>query len=225
MDTGHITLEKLAWMLVVNDDYTNVGVQCMVQDDNDVIFTGNHSYDALSSTFEMLITLMCEMLFYVLQNNYRMYLEQLVNEETMTAEEFDTAYINYEPDLSMYTVEDLNIALSSKLESIGYILRVRDITDHVVSDADYGMYGKYYCKTCLLDDKTEKTANLFANSPHITKDKRFTFLLRNMSEEDKKNITDIKDVYSVCKIPPFMDDVDNKMRYIQIYFVQKIINE
>lgn len=223
-----MTLEELAWKLVMNEEFEPQQIQCLIENNNNVIDAGKYSYDSLCGEFEMLISLLFEMLFYAMKNNFLQIMNGKLESGEIDTDEFEMLYNEYEPDLSAYSIDDIKSLMTNIYDKIGYIFRIDDISETCPSIINTGPHYTYYCKTYLLDDKTIRTRNIFESSTHIPEGKRYTFLSRYIEQEEIDNIRDIEDFNTIVQVPALDNgnyngndyNLSNNMRIFRIKFIR-----
>lgn len=202
-DSRVVTPETLAWDLIMSNDITDFGgvMENLVSGEsnpNNLLEVLNQN---LVDEFQILITIYIEMLYYVMKSNF---MASILNErgELDADVDLEAELDKYKPDLSMYKVDDMIELFRSKFKKIRYYLSIQDITEFCDSDPnDFGMFGNYYCKVLLLDDKREYSTRYFEQASHIPPDKRYTFLMKNIELKSK-----LEEFYAVMYLPPYNGD-------------------
>lgn len=204
----NITLESLAWKLLMDEnveDYAGVLLPSIINYDLDTneSETINHHYDAydnLADQFQMLITIYMEMVFGLLKINH---ISANLDTNGDLREDIDLER-SFNPDLSVFTVDDLVTIFREKLKKIRVFVSVHQIIDTDESDDEspnltsvFGASSEYYCRI-LLRNTTEGKTFYRKNRDILEPDKQYMFAIRSANE---RKHTKLRDFYAVCALP------------------------
>jgi len=195
-----ITLEALAWKLLMDDDVKEFAgsilpfVQnCELEGNNNTIQT-NVSYNEFSDQFQILITIYLEMIFGLLKINH---INNNLDKNGDLSEKIDIEK-TFDPDMSNFKRDDLINTFRERLEKIRVFLNVNEIHDtDMTNPLDFGSNSEYFCKV-LFRNTPEGKAFFRKNKKNLDPDKRYMFAVRYDSYKKQKQLSDF---YAVCALP------------------------
>lgn len=199
LSEDNTTLESLAWKLLMDEnveDYAGVLLPS-IMDGNDLTDNGSPGrapvydvYDNLADQFQMLITIYMEMVFGLLKINH---ISANLDKNGDLSEDIDLEE-SFDPDLSIFTVDDLVTTFREKLKKIRVFVSVHEIID---SENQFGNSSEYYCR--ILFRNTIEGKTFYRNNRDILEpDKQYMFAIR---PDNARKHTKLNDFYAVCSLP------------------------
>jgi hypothetical protein len=200
----NVTLESLAWKLLMDEnveDYAGVLLPSIINYDSseDIPVRDYNAYDNLADQFQMLITIYMEMVFGLLKINH---ISANLDKNGDLSEHVDLEK-TFDPDLSIFTVNDLVTTFREKLKKIRVFVSVHEIIDQDDSNDgsnqsnQFGNSDKYYCRI-LFRNTIEGKTFYRKNRDILEPDKQYMFAIR--SDNERKH-TKLNDFYAVCALP------------------------
>ena len=215
----NVTLESLAWKLLMDEnveDYAGVLLPSIVNYDLDGGSSGApvHNYDAhdnLADQFQMLITIYMEMVFGLLKINH---ISANLDKNGDLSENIDLER-SFDPDLSVFTVDDLVTTFREKLKKIRVFVSVHEIIDQdnessgddqpyppnpfgrPLKGVTFGNSSEYYCRI-LFRNTTEGKTFYRKNRDILEPDKQYMFAIR---PDNERKHTKLHEFYAVCALP------------------------
>ena len=206
----NVTLESLAWKLLMDEnveDYAGVLLPSIVNYDlnGESSEIPAHNYDVhdnLADQFQMLITIYMEMVFGLLKINH---ISANLDKNGDLSEGIDLER-SFDPDLSVFTVDDLVTTFREKLKKIRVFVSVHEIIDqdNESSDGDqssssnpFGASSEYYCRI-LFRNTTEGKTFYRKNRDILEPDKQYMFAIR---PDNERKHTKLHEFYAVCALP------------------------
>ena len=182
-DDMHYTVETLAWKLLTNDENINK-LENAIKTLSDCADTEN---DEFSFSFEIYITLFCELIFNLMKINFNY-------DENNNNSEFTPKYSNYDLNdiISILKIKfaKLCLLLCVHSENIDENMSEEDVKMHIDSE-----YSDRYCRILLVNNKFDRKmlAKYISNKEE---DKFYMFIINNMF----KTVKIIKKIYSVMVV-------------------------
>lgn len=189
-----VTPDTLAWKLIMDDDIKNyMGILMPYTTSDNKNSNVSICYDNLIDTFQILITIYMEMVFYVLKMNH---LASFMDEEGNLSDiDLESTF---KPDIKNIKVDDLTSIFREKFKKIRIFLSVREIYDtDENSPHDFGTENDYYCRI-ILKDTSHGATYFLVNRKKIDMNKRYTFVIRNDVVKKQRKLDDF---YAVCALP------------------------
>jgi hypothetical protein len=189
IESYEFTPERLAWSLLIDDDYEKITNGKLLVFDNIDNINDLTLEEQTENKFQILLTVYFELIF-----GWYKLLHLMQNE-------MDNTFNDFKPDLSNITIDDLTREFKDKIKVLGFILYVKELND----DEHYN-YEKDLCYCRILLKDLPSDSNYFYIKRHqLDPEKRYTFL-RNGTFQLK---TSIKKYFAVVKLP---------MKSFKIYF-------